>query len=220
MSATALQPLPTYIKAKIPNAIVPVKYTAAVKALAECRNIDDAKYFADKSDALAAWAKIYRHNEAAVEAKRLKLHAFRRMGDLALAIQPGYTGGGPGRGGVPGTGPVKLLQGLGLTRGQAQSATVLSRMPEKKFKKVIKSSSPKSPSSYLVQNIGMSDSWKRVNGGDSASMASMRRFCRKNDPRRLALNLTPSEAKRAKEMATEIIEWMDTFDQYLPENGK
>ena len=209
--------IPTYIQTKIPNATVPVKYTAAVKALAACRTIDDAKYFADKSEALAAWAKIYKHNEAAIEAKRLKLHSFRRMGALALEIQPTYSGGGPGLAGVPGTGPVKLLQGFGLNRGQAESATCLSRMPKKQFQKAVASNCPRAPSFYKSKYIGCSDEWKTLIVKND-SMAAMHRLCRKHDPKALARGLTNSESIKAREIALEIIEWLDTFDQYLPKD--
>lgn len=69
---------------------VPVEYETAINALVACRSIDEAKYWSDKSDALAAWAKIYHSDKAAREAKALKLWAFRRMGQLAAELRPNY----------------------------------------------------------------------------------------------------------------------------------
>ena len=67
--------------------LVPVEYEEAVKALAKCREIDDAKYWSDKASALAAWAKIYHSPQVMREAKLLKLHAYRHMAELAHAIR-------------------------------------------------------------------------------------------------------------------------------------
>lgn len=215
----AIAKLPTYIQEKVSTATVPIQYNAAVKALGECRNIDEAKLYADKSDALAAWAKIYNNDRVGTEAKRLKLHAFRRMGALAIKLQPGNPGVMPhgGQGSPPG--PISLLKELGLKRGEAQSATVLSRMPKRKFNAAVNSNTPRAPSYYRYKNIGASDAWKTIHV-ERDSLSSMLRYCRANDPKKLAKGLTKSEVTKAQEIATEIIEWMDTFDQYLPRGKK
>lgn len=213
--STAIQKLPTYIQEKVAHAQVPIKYTAAIKALAACRSIDEVKYFADKSDALAVWAKIYQNDQVAVEAKRLKLHAFRRMGILATEIQPGRGDNGSKSGGPPG--PAGLLRQAGLPGHDAQSATSLSRLSDKKFRAEVESERPHAPSFFRDAFYGSSDSWVVLAGKNGrGSMQSFRAFCRKENPKTIAKSLSPSEAKKAKEMATEIIEWMDTFDQYLP----
>src|ERR1700722_7297053 len=83
--------------AKVPRTVpMPVEYVEACKALAACVTIDEAKRWADKAEALAAWAKIYRSDEASVQAARLKLHAYRRMGKLAEEIRPLRHIGGQG----------------------------------------------------------------------------------------------------------------------------
>lgn len=208
----AIQKLPTYIQEKVSTAIVPIKYVEAIKALEECRNIDDAKYFADKADALAAWAKIYKHNDAVIEAKRLKLHAYRRMGLIASELMPLRKFGGNG-GTAPGA--RSLLMGMGLSKFQAHSISAVTRLPEKKFLAAVDSNTPPSPSFYLSTHTGQSKSWQMLHGrGPSAGM--MTSFCRKYNPKEIARGLTPSEAIKAREMALEITEWMDTFEQYLP----
>ena len=213
---TAIQALPTYIQEKVSQAIVPVKYTAAVKALAECRNLNEAKYFSDKADALAAWAKIYQHDEAAIEAKRLKLHAFRRMGILAEEIQPTtqkQKGGKFTDGRSPGS--TALLMGMGLGRSAAGSISALGRMSDKKFNAAISSKRPRSPSYFRSTHTGRSKAWQRLYASGH-SIGKVMAFMGRTDPKELARGLTASEATKAKEMATEMIEWLDTFDQYLP----
>src|ERR1700689_1121318 len=67
--------------------MVPLEYEEAVKALASCLTFDEAKYWSDKASALAAWAKIYHSHEIDRKAKMLRLHAYRRMAELAQDIQ-------------------------------------------------------------------------------------------------------------------------------------
>ena len=199
------------------TANVPIKYTTAVKALAACRNIDEAKYYADKSDALAAWAKIFKHDEAAVEAKRLKLHAYRRMGVIASELQPQHSYGGTTHGSSPG--PGALLRQAGLKKHEASAANALARVNTRKFRKEVALERPHAPSFFINTLSTASDGWLKIsssNGQSGGQMASFRCFCRRYDPKEIAKTLTASESAKAKEMATEIIEWLDTLDQYLP----
>src|SRR5208282_4621524 len=81
--------------------LVPVEYETAITALTECAHLDEAKYWDNKADALAAWAKIYHSDECARKAKMLKMHAYRRMGQLAGELRPKM--------------PVRILQEQGLS---------------------------------------------------------------------------------------------------------
>lgn len=95
--------IPTYVRDKIPQAIMPVEYTAACKSLEKCLTIEDAKYWSNAADALASWARIYQNDEAGRAAKRLKAQALRKMSILADELQPaGVKGLGKGRGLKPG----------------------------------------------------------------------------------------------------------------------
>ena len=218
---TAIQTLPTYIQERVSSATVPVKYSAAVKALAACRNIDDAKYFSDKAEALAVWAKIYKNDEAKIEAQRLRLHAYRRMGILAREIRPGGAGSNPGRNRGRGPGVMSVLKGVGLAPHQASASSAISKLSEKRFGEIMKSVPPPAPGSFSLKLSGVSDAWKALTGhnGSTAytSMTGFRCFCRKSDPKKLAKSLSAGEVGKAREMITEIIEWADTFDQYLPD---
>lgn len=70
--------LPTSILRRAERMEMPVVYADAVKALEACATMDEAKYYSDKSEALAAWAKIYGSQEDRKAAARLKLHAYAR----------------------------------------------------------------------------------------------------------------------------------------------
>ncbi len=212
----AIQKLPTYVQQKISTASVPIKYDVAIKALASCRSIDDAKLYADKSDALAAWAKIYKDDRVKVEAKRLKLHAYRRMGILAHEIRPQKFGSAGGRGSP--AGPRSLLIESGLSCHEAQAATSIKKVPMKQFRQAVQSVNPPSPRAFIASRAKTSASQKiLVRGGNG--LAAIRGMCRNNDPKELARGLSVSEAIHAKGIVIEIIEWMDTFDQYLPQDS-
>ena len=219
---TAIQKLPKYVQEKINTVNLPLKYDVAVRALASCRNIDEAKYYADKAEALAAWAKIYRNDQAKIEAKRLKLHAYRRMGILAQElsgeleyIRPA----GRNKGRKPGA--VTILKNAGLALHQANVASAVSKLSEKKFKAAVNAPSPPSAHSFTIRLKGASDAWKVVVGyvQGPGPLPTLRCFCRKHKPKLLARGLSVDEGRKAGGMAREVIEWLDTFEQYLPRDS-
>jgi hypothetical protein len=63
-------------------------YEEACNALARCVDLDEAKYWSDKADALAAWAKIYHDTKIEDQARKLKAKARRSMALLAEALRP------------------------------------------------------------------------------------------------------------------------------------
>jgi hypothetical protein len=163
------------------NAVVkrvpmPVVYEAACKALAEVSTVLDAKYFSDKADALATWAKIYKSDEAAVAAKRLKIHAYRKMGEIAEQLQPTSRRSlGRGKGSSPGAN--SLLMENGLTVGQANIVLRVSRVPVTAVKEFL--DMPRPPSIHTVAYAGRglgtsarslsSDAYYRIFGNYHAS---------------------------------------------------
>lgn len=58
-------------------------YETAIACLRECLEIDDTKYFSDFSAAAEAWAKIHRDETVLRLSRALKLHAAKRMRELA-----------------------------------------------------------------------------------------------------------------------------------------
>ena len=46
--------LPPSVQARVSHAKMPLKFDEAINALVACRSVDEAKYYADKADALAA----------------------------------------------------------------------------------------------------------------------------------------------------------------------
>lgn len=199
--------------------LVPVEYEQAVKALQACLTLDEARYWSNKADALAAWAKIWHNDQAGAESKRLKLHAYRRMGELAYELRPNLgTGGQRNRNGHKGTvpGAPSLLIDNGLTKASATAAVKLARMSSKEFQQLIGGPRPPAPLVVLTQRRGGSESWKLMVYQPGANIARCRTFCRGHDPKKLALGLLDDEVRKARDMVVEIAEWLDAFEQALP----
>lgn len=224
---TAIVQLPTYVESRVQDAILPVEYTAACRAVAACRTIDESKHWSDKADALAAWAKIYKNEQAAVEAKRLKLHAYRRMSVLADELQPKKQQLGPHGGSKPG--PRALLLGHGFSREVTKYIRRVGAIPQSTFDEMIRSPKPPGISAASEAGVGhakqhgrmkSSEAWRRLSIGHTAGGVNLRRFitifCRKNSAKELARSLNPGEVKAVRALLNEAQEWLDELEQYLP----
>lgn len=185
-----------------------VEYERARQDLKACLTIDDAKYFADKADALAAWAKIYRDNGAARDAAALKLEAFRRMGELAKSLRPKGNTGRAGGGGAR-----SLLVEHGLSKSAAHVAGVLARLPQDTFQGYIDRPKPPSPFVFNREGSDNSESFKAIN---NHGIREFRAWTRAHDAKQLARGLKADEAARIGEMVSEVIEWLDEFEQAIP----
>ena len=209
--------------------LVPVEYEQAVTSLESCLSIDDAKVWADKADALAAWAKIYHSDKASLQARRLKLHAFRRMGLLAAELRPLRGGLNKGekisekRGGTF-PGPRSLLMESGLKGHEAGSAAALARLPKPEFTALLNLPRPPSPNSFFGQKPSRSGSeaWNSLIGAgvgpgtnSAGCLSSFITWLRNRDPATLARSLKSDEAIKARSMAIEASEWLDQFEQNL-----
>jgi hypothetical protein len=207
--------------------LVPVEYEAALKSLSECMSIDDAKYWADKSDALAAWAKIYHDDQAAIDARRLKLHAFHRMGTLARELYPNERGGGQKgmRGGRPG--PQAELRKRGLAPLAATNAVRISRATEQELAKHLAAGHGVQRTAIEFRGRGpqkhhavSSEAWLWLTNMHvqypSPHIKRVAAAFRSRDPKDVAAGLSDGEVAQARQLATELIEWLDEFDQYLP----
>lgn len=186
--------------------LVPVEYERACQALAQCVTIDEAKYWSDKADALAAWAKIYRDDQTGRKAAALKLHAYRRMGQLAAELRPKKAKYGGGL--LPG--PRSLLRENGLSQSHAIAARTLARMDKEPFDALI--ARPKIPTPTGV----------RLNPANSElatwlqSAHSFRTHCRAVNAKEITTLVEKDRLGTVGALVTEILEWLDEFEQHLP----
>ena len=197
--------------------LVPVEYETAVNALQACVTIDDAKYWSDKADALAAWAKIYRNDDAGRKARQLRLHAYRRMGQLAGELRPDKRYSHNSKGFPPG--PISLLTESGLTTTQASAARKLAKFSDEKFVAQLTKDSVPSPMRVLRQEaIGpITNAWGKFSGRyGRAGATQFLSFCRAHSAKELARGLAQDEAIAARHCVGEIQDWLDEFEQHLP----
>jgi hypothetical protein len=195
---------------------LPVDYVDACKALERCQTLDETRHWDNKADALAAWARIYGHNEAARQARLLKLHAYRRMGQLAEEIRPGARVPGVGRS----PGPKSLLLEKGLSPNQADAARKLSNMDARTYDAVLSRPRPPSPVTLRNQRVKGSQAWLTFCGSGTSNdnARAFRAFCRRNLPGLLAKGMKPEEASVARTIMVEIAEWIEEFQRYLPKS--
>lgn len=202
---------------------VPVEYEEACRQLEACRTLDEAKYWDNKADALAAWAKIYHDNKADREARALKLWAYRRMGELAQDLQPRHMLG-PCKGSAPG--PVALLESHGLSRSKATAARRLAILTTDEVAAIAATPRPPSPTHVLPkyrsplfasqgggkQAFGSHPLWRDTWEHISSTMSRIV----KTDAAELAASVRPDAVNRVRERLMPLIEWLDKFEQHLP----
>lgn len=194
--------------------LVPVEYEAAVTALEACVALDEAKYWNNAADALAAWAKIHHSDEIVRKAKMLKLHAYRRMGQLAEELRPAgrkLSGEGATKGSLPG--PRSLLEEHGLTTAMAGAARVLARLPQRQFDAVLRN--PVSPVT-VKQQLQDNTLWRQV----ARQAQSFRSVTRRYTPPEVMATMTDDEVESAQRLFTEIVEWIDDVQQRIAKRSK
>lgn len=194
--------------------LVPVEYESAVTALQACITLDETKYWSDKADALAAWARIYRNDEAGLKAKRLKLHAYRRMGEIAAELRPlrgRKQGEGVGKGALPG--PRTLLKEHGLSVAEADAARILATIPKRQFTDILKRPVAPTTARHLLRDETV---WREV----ARAAMSLRSVFRRHTPADVIAVLTELEKPKARELMNELMEWMDEFENRMPRKAR
>lgn len=201
---------------------LPVVYEEACRQLANVSTVLDAKYFADKADALAAWAKIYRSDQAALEAKRLKLHAFRKMGLIAEELRPTKNTGKAVKGAR------SLLVENGLNHTAAIAALNMSRVSDKKFLDMVVQPCPPGVTRASRGGIGkgrkpnilFSSEYRKAFGSHSGvagdrgdNVSSLFTFI-KNSSVDIS-DFSISETNRAIEITRICSDWLDELDRKL-----
>lgn len=205
--------LPQSIKVRAEKMDMPVVYAEALRALEVCTTIDMAKYYADKADALAAWAKIHGCKKDLKLIARIKLHAYAWMGRIAGELRPVRNGKGKGSGSGAAAGPQSLLMEAGLSASSANAARKLATLSAKKLDEHGDNGlSPSTAHQRSTPRYSSSPEWAEI----SRECSSTRGCFRRNPARKVALSVPTDEIKKAREMFTEISDWIDEFDRCLP----
>ena len=130
-----------------------VRYDQARHALAQCECIDEAKDWADKAAALAAYARQADDPELEALARRIRARAFRRMGEISQELE---TGQGTRTELLPGTGKKlksAVLSEAGISTSQAHRAEKVAEIPVEEFERRVDSDTPPTMTA-LVRGLG------------------------------------------------------------------
>lgn len=185
--------------------LLPAEYTEALKLLAECTTFDEAKYWSTKADIAAAWAKIYHSDEVMRRAKILKLHAYKRMSQLAEQMRP-KTKPGPG-----GSGPKGALRELGIAKHEAEQIRAVGTASQQTFEAAVSAARPPTPRWF--KNRG------QVISGKTNSVMAFAQFCRRVEPEDVLDRQNFDDAKLA-EAARVIGEWADRLEQLIKRKSR
>lgn len=71
---------------------LPINYQAAKRALIECEHVDECRDWANRAEAMATYAHLARDEQMELIARRVRLRAIARAGELLLSIPNNYRG--------------------------------------------------------------------------------------------------------------------------------
>lgn len=216
---TNIMDLPVHIRSKIPTALVPLNYKAALVALAECERVDECKQIDDKCVAIAAYAKQIKDSAMMDMAKRIRLRAYRRIGELLLQI--------PDKGPFA-MGPDRAAAGkaAGMVPGNQFTAMRLANIPHDKFDEVAEHGTPvPAPMTLAASYYGGRRGSGITEDPDAVALRlallPLLRLVRSKRPELLARSLVfegeiPALSEPViRSQLVEITEWLDRFQQAL-----
>lgn len=191
----------------------PVEYENALRSLQLCQTLDDAKYWSDKSEALAAWARIFRDKRVELEAKKLRLTAYRKMGELAQQLRPKQKPLG-GKGCLPGE--IALLKDQGLSLQQANSASFLARLAKPKFTDLLNRTNPPSPITAIRFKFEQTSEWLSFKHNSNGGMY-FRGWTRNHPAAKFIAALRADEKLVLLEVVVELAAWVEEVGDWADE---
>ena len=180
---------------------VPVEYETACKALEACCTLEEGKYWSDKADALAAWAKIYHDSKIERQAKILKLRAYARMGELAKELYPKpiFLGRGGARGAT-----TELRERAGMSDRDARCAVSLARVPYEKLKELESLPRIPTPHTAALNVLRQSPPASRA----ITALTVLAAACRSVSPGDVKKRAAAFPASKLLENAEEVYDWL------------
>jgi hypothetical protein len=216
------------------GARLPINYKAAKQALMECDRVDECKVWADKAEALATYARVSNDMEMEVIAKRVRLRAIAKAGELLLRIPNTHRGlhtaGAQLKGGsLPNP---ESRRGVGVAAGMrpqdVTQALAIARVPIEVREILIESPTPPAPSVLQGHPSRIRPRPVRLNrftpgpeyrevfihGGGITSFAS---FLKRHAPDKYFPFLSPDETERASRYLSSIHAWITEAQRLLRE---
>lgn len=184
--------------------LLPAEYEEAIHAIQACVTLDEAKYWDNKADVLAAWSKIYHSNEVERQARILKLHAYRRMSDLLAETKKHRK--------TPDS-PTKVLRAGGMSAKQVQGVMAVGKMPKADFDRVLAAEKIPTPTALIPGQLR-----RHATSAGGASLESLRAFhyfTERVDAKSIAHGMSPKDRTWAMRVATEVIDWLTEMTEEI-----
>lgn len=223
MSAN-MRNLPALAKREIPRAVMPLNYQQAALAIAECSRIDEVKDFEDRYVAMAVYARQIKDDSMRDAAVRIQLRARTRLGELLATIPSRVT-----RPGIkpPGGNPrMQAANEFGISQVRVSENMMIARVPAETRNRLIEQTPPAKLHEFYKHDPNFKARHRHPLEKECPTMAKYAYEClniirnfhgalmRQGDPVVLGAELS-AEYGYADEV-TELIEWLDKFEQHIP----
>jgi uncharacterized membrane protein len=116
-----------------------VKYDAACRAIAECRQVDEIKDWVDKAAAVEAYGRISKNFDIERDGAEIRIRATRRLGELLNAMPKNTGAAGIGTSAVASFDRTQppTLSDYGISKYQSSEAQSIARIPEEQFEQTL-----------------------------------------------------------------------------------
>lgn len=154
---------------------LPLSYSEACRAIAFCVRVDECRGWADKAAAVAAYAKMVRNVQLEADAKRIRLRATRRIGEIigkdgrTAIVRLGIRGNAV----VP--------EAAGLSNWERTRSRAIARIPDAMFEKIAVAKDVPSPDllarAYVAKNGAghVEDTRRQLNAHSNRHTGARRR---------------------------------------------
>jgi hypothetical protein len=201
------------------EAPLPMRYEAACHALAECERLDECHEWANRAQAAASYYRQSKDVAMEEAARRIRLRAKRRCGEILLLIKgpaPRNARGRPKKGSQ--TPRTAAARAVGLSKVETRNVVRLARIPAPVAEAQIEASPPATEAAML--RIAPTD--PKFNGNtfcggpaytklvrEQNGLAMFSYWCQKNPGGSFALNA--EERSRCLKHVAEIRRWIADF---------
>jgi hypothetical protein len=167
----SLQQLPGEIASLVKSAPLPKIYEDAKRAIAECDRVDGCAEWGDKAVAIASYARQVDDYELEHCARRIRLRALRRMGEMLK----GYDGRGGDRSRDQRVLTFELRPAraavaaeANVSRHKTNVAVSIANIPEAEFEKAVEGNPP--PGATLLAEISKLQPYERLHAVTKSSL--------------------------------------------------
>ena len=195
------------------DARLPETYESAKQALAECSRIDECKDWADKSQALASYAKQVGDDTLHKFARRIQLRAMRRMGELIKTFRS--NGGRPKKTmddavpSFPGS-QKEAAEQAGMSERQTKAAVRSSNVPEEDFEAAVESDDPPTMTKLAHMHRPAPPGFIKATNLIGA-VRRFSEFCEENPPGSVSSGVLDFEVSDLRARISVIDGWLDQF---------